>query len=79
MALAKSDQRRLLPSAVLEGELFGQWVAYGLNYGYGYGEDSLDGDGVGSAEHQLLVITLCFFSGGVNGSSFLFVACPAFI
>lgn len=68
MKKAKSDQRLLLPSAVLKGEPFGQWEAYGLKHGSS--EDCSEGDGVGRAENHLVVVALCFLIGGVNGNIF---------
>lgn len=79
--MAKSDQRCLLPSAVLKGELFGQvWSVY---QGHRYTEQNMltnspIRDGVVRAENQLLVVALCFLSGGVNGSSFLLENLPCF-
>lgn len=76
MKKARSDQRLLLPSAVLKGEPFGQWEAYGLKHGPS--EDCSEGDGAGRAENHLVVVALCFLTGGVNGNIFLLVNLPCF-
>lgn len=73
MRKAKSDQRLLLPSALLKDEPFGQWETYGLKHGPS--EDCSEGDGVGRAENHL-VVALYFLIGGVNGNVFLLVNLP---